>query len=179
MICINKNEQFLFQNSCHWDLQELINLILLLDSELLSKEWKGLFWEFIEAWLHNEDDVSHTAKDCLRKIVKYGQSLLSEHLASLFEFSLTLRSASPRLVLYRQLAVESLSSFPLYADVISNSVNGGTEKNEITESKKVDTLLVGMTPRSRGGKCCWVDTGGALFFDVAELLTWLHIPKEL
>ncbi|KAI8555132.1 hypothetical protein RHMOL_Rhmol05G0150600 [Rhododendron molle] len=153
--------------------------ILLEAGELLSKEWKGLFWEFIEAWLHNEDDVSHTAKDCLRKIVKYGQSLLSEHLASLFEFSLTLRSASPRLVLYRQLAVESLSSFPLYADVISNSVNGGTEKNEITESKKVDPLLVGMNPRSRGGKCCWVDTGGALFFDVAELLTWLHIPKEL
>lgn len=153
--------------------------ILLEAGELLSKEWKDLFWEFIEVWHHKEGDVSYTAKDCLKKIVDYGRSLLNEHLGSLFEFSLTLRSASPRLVLYRQLAVESLSSFPIYDDVNTNSVDGGTEMNENTESKKVEPLLVSMNPRSLGGKCCWVDTGGALFFDVSELLTWLHIPKEL
>ncbi|THG09063.1 hypothetical protein TEA_017053 [Camellia sinensis var. sinensis] len=147
--------------------------------ELLSKEWKDYFWEFIEVWHHNEDADSQTAKDCLKKIVKYGQSLLSEPLASLFEFSLTLRSTSPRLVLYRQLAVESLSSFPLYDDINSQSVNGGIpETNENVESKKVEPLLVGMNPRSPGGECCWVDTGGAFFFDVSEFQTWLHSPKE-
>ncbi|THG16451.1 hypothetical protein TEA_010218 [Camellia sinensis var. sinensis] len=153
--------------------------LLLEAGELLSKEWKDYFWEFIEVWHHNEDADSQTAKDCLKKIVKYGQSLLSEPLASLFEFSLTLRSTSPRLVLYRQLAVESLSSFPLYDDINSQSVNGGIpETNENVESKKVEPLLVGMNPRSPGGECCWVDTGGAFFFDVSEFQTWLHSPKE-
>ncbi|KAA8545514.1 hypothetical protein F0562_020298 [Nyssa sinensis] len=156
--------------------------LLLEAGELLSKEWKNLFWEFIELWLHteNEDADSHTAKNCLKKIIKYGQSLLSEPLASVFEFSLTLRSASPRLVLYRQLAEESLSSFPLTEDVNANSVSGGISKiNENMESKKVEPLLVGMNPSSPGGKCCWVDTGGALFFDVAELVAWLRNPNEL
>ncbi|CAL5438882.1 unnamed protein product [Camellia sinensis] len=153
--------------------------LLLEAGELLSKEWKDYFWEFIEVWHHNEDADSQTAKDCLKKIVKYGQSLLSEPLASLFEFSLTLRSTSPRLVLYRQLAVESLSSFPLYDDINSQSVNGGIpETNENVQSKKVEPLLVGMNPRSPGGECCWVDTGGAFFFDVSEFQTWLHSPKE-
>ncbi|PSS26754.1 UDP-glucose:glycoprotein like [Actinidia chinensis var. chinensis] len=154
--------------------------ILLEAGELLSKEWKGLFWEFIEVWHHSEvDDDSHTAKDCVKKIVKNGQSLLREPLASLFEFSLTLRSASPKLVLYRQLAVESLSSFPLSDDINSHSINGGvSEASENMESKKAESLLVGMNPRGIEGKCCWVDTGGALFFDVAELLMWLDNPKE-
>ncbi|PSS19044.1 UDP-glucose:glycoprotein like [Actinidia chinensis var. chinensis] len=153
--------------------------ILLEAGELLSKEWEGLFWEFIEVWHHSEVDDSHTAKDCAKKIVKYGQSLLSEPLASLFEFSLTLRSASPKLVLYRQLAVESLSSFPLSDDTNSHSVDGGvSEASENMENKKAEPLLVGMNPRGIEGKCCWVDTGGALFFDVAELLMWLDNPKE-
>lgn len=71
-------------------------------------------------------------------------------LASVFDLSLTLRSSSPRLVLYQQLAEESLSSFPLSDDI---------------------------NP-SPGGKCCWVDTGGALFFDVPELLLWLRDPHK-
>ncbi|XP_059648174.1 UDP-glucose:glycoprotein glucosyltransferase isoform X1 [Cornus florida] len=154
--------------------------LLLEAGELLSKEWKDLFWDFIEIWLHTEnvDADSHTAKDCLKKILKYGQSLLSEPLASVFEFSLTLRSASPRLVLYRQLADESLSSFPLTEDMDSNFVNGGiSELNENME--KNEPLLVGINPRSPRGKCCWVDTGGALFFDVTELVSWLSSPNEL
>ncbi|CAH9082160.1 unnamed protein product [Cuscuta europaea] len=81
-------------------------------------------------------------------MVEYGKSFLSESLASVFEFSLTLRSASPRIGLYRQLAEESLSSFPLVDDV------------------KVK-------------KCCWVDAGGSLFFDVPELLLWINSPKAV
>lgn len=122
---------------------------------------------------------SFTAKDCLKKIVKYGHSLLSKSLSSLFEFSLTLRSASPRLVLYRQLAEESLSSFPLTDESNPSNIGGGTsETNENMETKKSNPLLVGGNPKSPGGKCCWVDTGGSLFFDGADLLSWLHSPTE-
>lgn len=140
---------------------------------MLSQEWKDLFWDFTEAWLHNESKVSdsYTAKDCLKKIVKYGRNLISEPLASVFEFTLTLRSASPRLVLYQQLAEESLSSFPLADDINSYS--------EIKERKRADSLLVGVNPKSPGGKCCWVDTGGDLYFDVKDLLLWLRSSTKL
>ncbi|KAJ4717311.1 UDP-glucose:glycoprotein glucosyltransferase-like [Melia azedarach] len=151
--------------------------LLLEAGELLAKERKDLFWEFIEAWLHfEEDDVdSHSAKGCLKRILKHSGSLLSESLASLFEFSLTLRSASPGLVLYRQLAEESLSSFPLVDDSDLNSEVDETLQEEI---KKSDSLLVGVNPKAPHGKCCWVDTGGALFFEVSELLLWLRRPTE-
>ncbi|CAA2976099.1 UDP-glucose:glycoprotein glucosyltransferase [Olea europaea subsp. europaea] len=64
--------------------------VLLEAGELLSEEWKDHFWDFIESWHHsmNENTDSNTAKDCLRKIAKYGKSLLSNTLASVFEFSL-------------------------------------------------------------------------------------------
>ncbi|KDO50103.1 hypothetical protein CISIN_1g000334mg [Citrus sinensis] len=156
--------------------------LLLEAGELLASERKDLFWEFIEKWLHSEenDADSRTAKDCLKRIVRHGSSLLSESLASLFEFSLTLRSASPRLVLYRQLAEESLSSFPPFDDSnLKNEVGGASEANEKLETKKSDSLLVGVNPKSPGGKCCWVDTGGALFLEVSELLMWLRSPSEL
>ncbi|KAJ4832577.1 hypothetical protein Tsubulata_030778 [Turnera subulata] len=152
--------------------------VLLEAGELLSKEWKDLYWEFIEVWHLTEKDEadSQTAKGCVKRIVKHARAFLSEQLASLFEFSLVLRSASPRLVLYRQLAEESLSSFPLLDDSFSNAAAGGgvaetSEKSDVT--KKSDPLLVGVNPKSPSGKCCWVDTGGAVFFDVAELLLWL------
>ncbi|CAK7357042.1 unnamed protein product [Dovyalis caffra] len=156
--------------------------ILLEAGELLSKEGKDLYWESIDTWLHSvkEEDDSYTAKDCLKRIIKHGHALLSEPLASLFDFSLILRSASPRLVLYRQLAEESLSSFPLLDDSSSNNASGGLEEtNENNEVKRSDPMLVGRNPEIPGGKCCWVDTGAALFYDVAELLLWLRSPTGL
>lgn len=139
--------------------------VVFLNRELLSQEWKDLYWEFTESWLHNEGTVSdsYTAKDCLKKIVNYGRNLISEPLSSVFEFTLTLRSASPRLVLYQQLAEESLSSF--------DEINS---KSEIKEMKRADSLLVGINPKSPGGKCCWVDTGGAIYFDVKDFVLWLR-----
>lgn len=141
-------------------------------SELLSKEWKDYFWDFVDIWIQNEKDDAHlySAKDCLKKILKHGHTILSEPLTSLFEFSLTLRAASPRLVLYRQLAEESLSSFPL--------VEEASEISESMDNKKSGHLLVGANTKTPGGKCCWVDTGGALFFDVSELQQWLHDPPQ-
>ncbi|KAL1065904.1 hypothetical protein V6Z11_D12G028700 [Gossypium hirsutum] len=155
--------------------------LLLEAGELLSKQSKNLFWEFIDDWLLHvakTDGDSHSAKDCVKKILKHGRFLLSEPLAPLFEYSLSLRSASPRLVLYRQLAEESLSSFPLPDDSYSNNERG-LDANETADIKKFDPLLVGVNPKSPGGKCCWVDTGVALFFDVADLLLWLQRPNEL
>lgn len=133
-------------------------------------------------WLQNEnkDLDSHSAKDCLKKIVNSAKPLLSEHLASIFEFTLTLRSASPRLVVYQRLAEESLASFPLDDDIIHNSIDGRiVDTNENKQAKKADTLLAGVNLRSPGGKCCWVDTGGAVFFDVVELQQWLCKPSKL
>lgn len=154
---------------------------ILFHRELFSKEWKDLFWEFIEAWLNNEsaNTDSYTAKDCLHKISNYGKWLVTGSLASVFELSLTLRSSSPRLVLYQQLAEESLSSHPSSDDVSTSFIDEGLpEINERKEDKKADSLLVGVNPRSPGGKCCWVDTGGALFFDVPELVSWLRNPHK-
>ncbi|XP_028800912.1 UDP-glucose:glycoprotein glucosyltransferase isoform X2 [Neltuma alba] len=155
--------------------------LLLEAGELLSKEQEDLFWDFIEVWLRTEKDAvdSQTAKDCLKKILEYGKPLLSEPLASLLEFSLLLRSASPRLVLYQQLADESLSSFPLGDESYSN--NNKVEIGETTkgnETTKSDILHDDVNLRSPVGKCCWVDTGAHLFFDVSELNLWIHRPVE-
>ncbi|CAL1352591.1 unnamed protein product [Linum trigynum] len=152
--------------------------VLLEAGELLSKEWKDLYWEFIDVWdkIEKDEPDTYSAKDCLKRIVKLGSVLLSDPLASLFEFSLTLRSASPRLQLYRQLAEESLASFPPSDD--GTSADGGTVV-ETSELKKSDPLLVGRNPSSPSGKCCWVDTGGRLFFDVSELQLWIRsIPAS-
>lgn len=156
--------------------------LLLEAGELLSKEWKYLFWDFTEYWLlaANEDFESYTAKDCLKRIVNYGKSVLSEPLALVFEFSLTLRSASPRLVVYRQLAEDSLSSFPLVDDSSLNPVNEDlSEQTDISKSKKNEPSVVGPNPRVPNGKCCWVDIGYSIFLDVIELQQWLQSPSTL
>ncbi|XP_075520697.1 UDP-glucose:glycoprotein glucosyltransferase isoform X1 [Primulina tabacum] len=155
--------------------------LLLEAGELLSKEWKGYFWDFIESWLHSveEDSDFNTANDCLKKIASRGKSLLNEPLASIFEFSLTLRSASPRLVLYRQLAEESLSSFPLADDIGLNAVHEAVVgSKETMELKKSEAMVSGTDSRSYGNMCCWVDTGGSLFFYPKELLLWLQNPID-
>ncbi|KAL0801520.1 hypothetical protein Bca101_056696 [Brassica carinata] len=120
--------------------------LLLEAGELISKESKQLFWEFNDAWLGSDGDSDcKSARDCLLKISTQASTLLAKPVASLFQFSLTLRSASPRVVLYRQLADESLSSFPHGDDPSATH-------------------------------CCWVDTGSSLFYDVADLLSWLASP---
>ncbi|XP_068312697.1 UDP-glucose:glycoprotein glucosyltransferase-like [Pyrus communis] len=154
--------------------------LLLEAGELLSKEQKDHFWDFIDAWHNSEKDdaESYTAKGCLKNFVKHGLSILNEPLASLFEFSLMMRSTSPRLVLYRQLAAESLSSFPPVDETNSSNDSGISETNEHVESKRSDPLNVGRNPKSPNGKCCWVDTGGALLLDPADLKIWLQSPRD-
>ena len=103
----------------------------------------------------------------MQKIVSDGCSLLSKHLGSIFEFSLTLRSASPRLVLYRKLAEDSLSSFPIDDE-------GSTVKSTGEESEQVHDH----SPIFPRGSCCWVDTGSTLLFNVPEFLSWLDSSSK-
>jgi UDP-glucose:glycoprotein glucosyltransferase len=127
--------------------------LLLEANELLSKEQKDFFWDFVGHWKElDKGSDCLTAKCCVQKIVEDVRSLLSEPLASVFEFSLTLRSASPRLVLYRQLAEESLSSIPVKDDAIEQIPGNGPVEET----------------------CCWVDTGSALLFNSADLRKWLE-----
>lgn len=138
---------------------------------MLSKEEQRFFWNFIDIWLNADYNVaqSHSAKDCVKRILEHSRPLLREPLASLFEFSLILRSASPALALYRQLAHDSLSSIPRDGEIDSASA-------EIT---KLDPLRAVISLKSPGGKCCWVHTGDNLFFDVSELQLWLQNPAQL
>ncbi|KAF8672518.1 hypothetical protein HU200_049459 [Digitaria exilis] len=133
-------------------------------SELLSKESKDLFWDFIDHWKElDRGSECLTAKCCAQKIVEDARTLLNEPLSSIFEFSLTLRSASPRLVLYRQLAEESLSS--ISANDSLNRVSGhGTGENFDEASGS----------SSSGGTCCWEDTGKFPLFNSADLREWLE-----
>ncbi|KAI3972803.1 hypothetical protein MKX01_019461 [Papaver californicum] len=151
--------------------------LLLEAGELLSKEWKDLFWEFIEVWLRSENDSeTSSAKHCAKKIAKHGRSLLSEPLSSIFEFSLTLRSSSPRLVLYRQLAEDSISSFPQADETnLRHAAADTLEGVGSLGSKGADNMLIGMNPQGPNGKCCWVDTGAVLYSDVSELQLWLDL----
>lgn len=124
--------------------------ILLEAGELLSKQSNDLYWKFIDSWIQpDKGSDCQSAKCCVQKIVVDGQSFLSKQLASFFELSLTLRSTSPRLVIYKQLAEDSLDLFQ-------------AEKNSSTLESS----------------CCWVDTGYKLLFTVSELSTWLDTSTK-
>ncbi|OEL35788.1 UDP-glucose:glycoprotein glucosyltransferase [Dichanthelium oligosanthes] len=133
-------------------------------SELLSKERKDLFWDFIDHWKElDRGSECLTAKCCAQKIVEDARTLLNEPLSSIFEFSLTLRSASPRLVLYRQLAEESLSSV---------SINNSPK--QISGHGTGENFDEAAGPSSSEGTCCWVDTGNVPLFNLADLREWLE-----
>ena len=143
----------------------LINLLFTtFVSELLSKERKDLFWDFVNHWKElDKGSECLTAKCCAQKIVEDARTLLNEPLSSIFEFSLTLRSASPRLVLYRQLAEESLSS--VFIKDSPGQISGHGTGENFDEA---------VGPNSSGGTCCWVDTGNVLLFNSADLHEWLE-----
>ncbi|WOL04288.1 UDP-glucose:glycoprotein glucosyltransferase [Canna indica] len=146
--------------------------LLLEAGELLAKQRKDLFWKFTDLWLQpDKGSDCLTARCCVQKIVEDGHTLLSETLGSVFEFSLTLRSASPRLVLYRQLAEDSLSSFPIDDEINSVPITG---ENQIPDAIDAGYSLTNATTRSHGAQCCWIDTGNALLFNTTELLAWLE-----
>ncbi|GLJ16960.1 hypothetical protein SUGI_0293070 [Cryptomeria japonica] len=149
--------------------------LLLEAGELLANERKDLYWEFVRFWLESDHHLAATnAKDCFQEILKHGSFLLSRALGSFFEFALILRSASPKLVLYRQLAQESISSF-----FLSQEKEGNKNISYSDMEKEFDRWELNRNPNAPDGKCCWVDLGSTILFDVSELSAWLSIPKTL
>ncbi|XP_078173674.1 EMS-MUTAGENIZED BRI1 SUPPRESSOR 1 [Carex rostrata] len=139
--------------------------LLLEASELLSKEWKNLFWELTDLWIEpDKGSDCTTAKCCVERIVSDSKSLLSESLGSIFELSLTLRSASPRLVLYKQLAEDSLSLLTSEGVALEQSSEESTGQGEFLHKPA-------SIPR---GTCCWVDTGSELLFNTPDFVLWLE-----
>ncbi|XP_024522450.1 UDP-glucose:glycoprotein glucosyltransferase-like isoform X1 [Selaginella moellendorffii] len=126
--------------------------LLLEMGELVAKERDDNFWKFIDSWIEREEkesqSSSNSTSNCLEQILSQGSALLDGHLASLLDLSLSLRSASPKLVVYAQLALESLSAFNLHSE--------GSDR-----------------PRPPRQKCCWVDVGSSLLLEESELLHWL------
>lgn len=149
--------------------------LLLEAGELLAKEHKNNFWELVKQWLESDHHLASTSpKDCFQEILKHGSYFLSGPLESFFQLSLILRSASPKLVLYRQLAQDSLSSFSLSHE---ESVNSGNASD--TYNKDLDRWSVSRNPNAPKGKCCWVDVGSTILFDVSELSDWLNTLPTL
>lgn len=132
---------------------------------MLSKEWKNLFWELTDLWIEpDKGSDCTTAKCCVERIVSDSKSLLSESLGSIFELSLTLRSASPRLVLYKQLAEDSLSLLTSEGVALEQSSEESTGQGEFLHKGA-------SIPR---GTCCWVDTGSELLFNTPDFVLWLE-----
>ncbi|XP_024372023.1 UDP-glucose:glycoprotein glucosyltransferase isoform X2 [Physcomitrium patens] len=143
--------------------------LLLEAGELLAKERNDLYWRFLEQWLESDESAKiHTDKECVQHIEERGSSILGAPLSPLFRLSLSLRSASPRLVLYRQLASESLAVY--------NSVKKVEEKipNEVVS----DRWSIGKPPTASEGRCCWIDTGSEIFYDESEVFNWLQFSTE-
>lgn len=143
---------------------------LLEAGELLAKLKGHYFWFFIERWpSHPTAPLSDEA--CFSNILHIGSSILDGPLQPVFHLSLLLRSASPKLVLYRQLAEESL----LYH---MRSKQEGPHYSNQRESQEDDDLCR-TSPHAAGKKepCCWVDVGHSAFSTEFELADWLDTLK--
>jgi hypothetical protein len=155
-------------------------------SELVSKEGDSYFWQFVEEWLKIEKPAGLSDRDCIELIVKKGTALLGSTLSPLFHFALLLRSVSPKIVLYRQLSQESLSSH-LSKDPLNKASNNSSSETlgNVATGPESDAWSSSENPKLHHGKCCWVDVGSEIFFEESELNNWLQstgerwVPKRL
>lgn len=145
-------------------------------SELVGKEGDPYFWRFVEDWQKVDKPADPSDKDCVELIVKQGSALLGKTMSPLFHFSLVLRSLSPKVVLYRQLSQESLSthfsSDPLQTPSEDPS---STELGRVSARAEIDSSK---NPAAPQGKCCWVDVGTQVFLEESDLKEWLQSTKE-
>ncbi|KAL2613121.1 hypothetical protein R1flu_024813 [Riccia fluitans] len=141
--------------------------LLLEASELVGKEGNQAFWTFVESWM--AEDISGELSDekCLQHILEKGADLVGSSLAPLFHFSLLLRFASPKIVLYRQLAQQSLSEH------LSERTH-----LKIHDPAKVDQWSVSKNPVAPEGQCCWVEVGSRILLGESELKEWLQFIQE-
>lgn len=128
-------------------------------SELLADKDPSSFWRFLDAWTA-VPATSHqdlTDSQCAQQILAHASQNATKSSASLFHLSLSLRLASPKLVVYRQLATESLERL----EVVAGSATGATRDDE--------RWLVSKNPPALGGeKCCWVETPGRRILQTAQ-----------
>jgi UDP-glucose:glycoprotein glucosyltransferase len=175
-------------------------------SELLAKERKDFFWQFLElqiaaahphqgAAIGGQEQVfTATDQECVQQIVEQGSSLLGPSLSPLFRLSLSLRSASPKVLLYQQLAQESLAAAAPHNNFLSHTTT--TTPNSESVLNKEETDPQHFTPKPyvadrwsiskspvapNGGTssfCCWVDTSSGILLQESELLDWLKLIKK-
>lgn len=119
--------------------------------ELLADHNPASFWHFLDTWSiqppTSNEDFNETW--CAEQILNRATQNFTRPQASLFHLSLSLRLASPKLVVYRQLASESLDRLGL------------TSPATTAKSRDDERWLVTKNPASLGGEmCCWVETPG-------------------
>ncbi|BFI40446.1 UDP-glucose:glycoprotein glucosyltransferase [Marchantia polymorpha subsp. ruderalis] len=141
--------------------------LLLEASELVAKEGDPQFWRFVEGWMRDAEPAELSDEECVHKIVKEGTEIVGSSLAPLFQFSLSLRSASPKIVLYRQLAQQSISE---HFSMRANTNNDGLDK--------VDQWSVSENPIAPEGQCCWVEVGSHVLLGESELKKWLQFTQD-
>ncbi|KAI5067704.1 hypothetical protein GOP47_0018232 [Adiantum capillus-veneris] len=144
--------------------------LLLEAGELLAKLRDDFIWSFIEQWPpHSSVPLSDEA--CFNNILRISSSILDGPLQPVFHLSLLLRSASPKVVLYRQLAEESLLH---HMGLIQESLHLSSQCDSQEEDDRCRT-----SPRvtSERKPCCWVDVGNHAFSLKSELADWLDTIK--
>eukprot|EP00250_Pteridium_aquilinum_P011892 c20372_g1_i1 orf=227-5122(+) len=144
---------------------------LLEAGELLAKFRDDFFWSFLELW-PPLPAASPSDEACFNRILQISTSVLDGPLQPVFHLSLLLRSASPKLVLYQQLAEESLLHHQGYPhedlhhhSQCEDSLEEGTHQCRIADISK------------EKNPCCWIDAGHRAFFDESELTDWLDTLK--
>lgn len=179
--------------------------ILLEASELLAKERKDFFWQFLELQIaaahphqgaatgEQEQVFTATDQECVHQIVEQGSSLLGPSLSPLFRLSLSLRSASPKVLLYQQLAQESLAAAAPHNNFLSHTTTTPNSESVPNEEETdpqhftpkpyvADRWSISKSPVAPNGGtgsfCCWVDTSSGILLQESELLDWLKLIKK-
>ncbi|GAQ80221.1 UDP-glucose:glycoprotein glucosyltransferase [Klebsormidium nitens] len=125
--------------------------LLLEAGELLAEHDSPSFWHFLDAWTAQTPTPNLESNDswCAEQILSQATQNFTQPQASLFHLSLSLRLASPKLVVYRQLASESLERLGL-ASLATTAKSKDDERWKVTRN-----------PASPGGAmCCWVEAPG-------------------
>ena len=126
--------------------------------EFLGDDDERLFWQYLDTWQSPVFPNGTTDQACISKFLEIGSHLMGPTLAPLLHLSLSMRSMSPKVVLYRQLAQESLRR----AGLGQADADG-------------DGWQVGENPVAPGG-CCWLDVGEKdLLVGEEKIEKWLQL----
>jgi UDP-glucose:glycoprotein glucosyltransferase len=166
-------------------------------SELLAKERKDFFWQFVElqiAAAHPHQGAATGEQEQVFTATDQGSSLLGPSLSPLFRLSLSLRSASPKVLLYQQLAQESLAAAAPHNNFLSHTTTTTLNSESVPNEEETDPQhftpkpyvadrwSISKSPVAPNGGtssfCCWVDTSSGILLQESELLDWLKLIKK-